>query len=62
MGVVDTSYKRMKTFRIVLKSIFVQLELFQDDENRRLRAMKKSSERKVEAGINGPLPQYEFDW
>ena len=42
--------------------LFVQLELFQDDENKRLRAMKKSSEQKVEAGITGPLPQYIFHW
>ena len=52
----------MEFLKLDKKSIFVQLELFQDDENRRLRAMKKSSEQKVEAGITGPLPQYVFDW
>ena len=62
MGVVDSSHKRMEFLKLDKKSIFVQLELFQDDENRRLRAMKKSSEQKVEAGITGPLPQYVFDW
>ena len=62
MGIVDSSHKRMEFLKLDKKSIFVQLELFQDDENRRLRAMKKSSEQKVEAGITGPLPQYVFDW
>ena len=62
MGVVDSSHKRMEFLKLDKKSIFVQLELFQDDENRRLRAIKKSSEQKVEAGITGPLPQYVFDW
>ena len=52
----------MEFLKLDQKNIFVQLELFQDDENRRLRAMKKSSEQKVEAGITGPLPQYVFDW